>query len=162
MIEPSKDNFRKLVYSRSSKNYFSNSACVSFNFKKSTIEMFYSNLMTIASEGESDIIDRKNHALQGEKFFGGKTYTMYSTTATLDSILTLAKAPKNIDFLSLDVEGLEIEVLKGLDHKKYRFSYILVETRDIEKMQVYLSDLDYELIRNIIGHDFLFKNVQVN
>jgi translation initiation factor IF-3 len=63
-----------------------------------------------------------------------------------------------MDLLSLDVEGSEMEVLKGLDHAKYRFEYICLECREIKKMEDYLQDHDYKLVKQLSSHDYLFKN----
>ena len=41
-------------------------------------------------------------------------------TRTLDSILLEAGAPSDFDFLSIDVEGHEIEVLRGFDIGRWR------------------------------------------
>ncbi len=49
------------------------------------------------------------------------------TTKTLTEILDEVKAPGNIDFLSLDVEGAELEVLQGINFEKYKIDCILVE-----------------------------------
>jgi FkbM family methyltransferase len=46
---------------------------------------------------------------------------------TLDEILVEAGAPSDIDFLSIDVEGHEVEVLAGLDLSRWRVRLILVE-----------------------------------
>jgi FkbM family methyltransferase len=46
---------------------------------------------------------------------------------TLDEILTAADAPSPIDFLAVDVEGHEIEVLRGLDFARFRPRLVLVE-----------------------------------
>ena len=48
-------------------------------------------------------------------------------TRTLDEVLTEADAPVPIDFLSIDVEGHEIEVLRGLGFSHWRPRLILVE-----------------------------------
>lgn len=48
-------------------------------------------------------------------------------TKTLTEILDKYNAPKYIDYLSLDVEGSELEVLKGIDFNKYIIGYICVE-----------------------------------
>lgn len=48
-------------------------------------------------------------------------------TETLTSILDRCDAPKAIDFLSIDVEGAEMEVLKGIDFHRYSFYFITVE-----------------------------------
>ena len=42
-------------------------------------------------------------------------------SVTLQSILKKYKAPKIIDYLSLDVEGAETDVLKNFPFKKYKF-----------------------------------------
>ena len=48
-------------------------------------------------------------------------------TITLTELLDNINAPKYIDYLSLDTEGSELEILKGLDMKKYTIGYISVE-----------------------------------
>ncbi len=46
---------------------------------------------------------------------------------TLDSLLEEAKAPQPLDFLSVDVEGHEIEVLRGFDFARWAPRLILLE-----------------------------------
>jgi FkbM family methyltransferase len=46
---------------------------------------------------------------------------------TLDEILIDAEAPAPLDFLSIDVEGHEIEVLEGFDLDRWRPRLILIE-----------------------------------
>ena len=46
---------------------------------------------------------------------------------SLNSILCQASAPLKIDFLSIDVEGYEIEVLDGIDFSKWKFQVICIE-----------------------------------
>jgi hypothetical protein len=46
---------------------------------------------------------------------------------TLDSVLAEAGAPDRFDFLSIDVEGHEIEVLRGFDFNRWQPRLILVE-----------------------------------
>ena len=46
---------------------------------------------------------------------------------TLDAVLADAGAPGRIDFLSIDVEGHEIDVLSGLDLARWRPRLILIE-----------------------------------
>jgi FkbM family methyltransferase len=46
---------------------------------------------------------------------------------TLDDILTEADAPQPLDFLSVDVEGHEIEVLRGLDFARWAPRLVLLE-----------------------------------
>jgi hypothetical protein len=58
----------------------------------------------------------------------------------------------------LDVEGAEIEVLKGIDHARYQFKYMLIECRDAPKLAAHLKDAGYYLIDKLSQHDFLFAS----
>ena len=75
----------------------------------------------------------------------------------MNDILKASSAPQNIDFLSLDVEGAELEVLKGIDYNKYHFKYILVECRDINRLETFLNKTGYRLIDKLSHNDYLFK-----
>jgi Methyltransferase FkbM domain len=67
---------------------------------------------------------------------------------TLDSILEEAGAPEKFEFLSLDVEGHEIEVLRGFDLARWRPRLILLEDHvaDLSRHR-YLSAAGYRIIR---------------
>lgn len=80
----------------------------------------------------------------------------------MNNILLKSNAPKKIDLLSLDVEGSEMEVLKGINHKEYRFKYLCIETRDYKKLSDYLLQNDYVLLKKLSFHDYLFEdNTQI-
>jgi FkbM family methyltransferase len=53
--------------------------------------------------------------------------TVSVSLRTLDDILVDAKAPSPVDFVSIDVEGFEIEVLEGFDLDRWRPRLILIE-----------------------------------
>ena len=90
---------------------------------------------------------------------------------TLDNIIKNSKFKiKDIDFLSIDVEGNELNVLKGLNFKKYRPKIISIEfikpnikefyqhnIKDIEKSNIYkfMISKKYKLI-NWIHDDLIF------
>ena len=113
--------------------------------------------MTTTLDATSDILDRHSHALSGAQFIKEQTYEFQIQARTLNSILIEAKAPNRIDFLSLDVEGSELEVLKGVNFESYVFSIICVESRDILRISDYLSDKNYELVKELSVHDYLFR-----
>jgi FkbM family methyltransferase len=48
-------------------------------------------------------------------------------TTTLDEILAKAHAPEYIDYMNLDVEGAEFDVLRGLSLDRYQFGSLTVE-----------------------------------
>ena len=90
---------------------------------------------------------------------------------TLDNIIKNSKFKiKDIDFLSIDVEGNELNVLKGLNFKKYRPKIISIEfikpnikefyqhnIKDIEKSNIYkfMIRKKYKLI-NWVHDDLVF------
>ena len=49
------------------------------------------------------------------------------TTATLDDILASANAPDFIHYMSIDIEGAELEALKGLSFGKYKVGAFTIE-----------------------------------
>jgi len=160
LIEPFQPNYKELIRNRSRNNYFKNAACVGPTYTKPTVELAYSNLMTSTLGVNSDIEDPVSHANQGAEFWGGNSFVFDAPAFTLNSILIEAGAPALIDLLSLDVEGVELEILKGVDHSKFRFRYICVESRHFEELKQYLIDQNYSYIGILSAHDFLFNDCQ--
>lgn len=67
---------------------------------------------------------------------------------TLDDILVEAKAPQPIDLLSVDVEGHELDVLRGLDFARWRPRLILLEDHVTSTAKhSFLSRSGYSLMR---------------
>jgi len=54
------------------------------------------------------------------------------STVTLAEILGRNRAPAFIHFMSLDIEGAELEALKGIPFDKYRFGAMAIEHNDEE------------------------------
>ena len=160
LIEPSPENYVKCLANRAICSKIFCNACVSFDYKEKFIELVYANLMSTPIGVESDIFDPQQHANQlndlhqAQPIFG-------AVATTLTKILEDALAPRVIDLLSLDVEGAEIEVLKGINHEYYRFHYMVIESRDIDKISQYLQTVNYELVEKLSHHDYLFKNVKL-
>ncbi len=67
---------------------------------------------------------------------------------TLDSVLTDAGAPAPIDFLSVDVEGHEINVLSGFDFVRWRPRLILLEDHVVNLTKHrFMQRAGYRLVR---------------
>lgn len=75
---------------------------------------------------------------------------------TLTSILTELEV-EQIDFFSLDVEGYELEVLKGMDFSRFVPSLILIETAQVEKVDKSLFPY-YERVAQLTHHDYLYQS----
>jgi hypothetical protein len=118
--------------------------------------------MSVSLNVETDVADPVAHAELGRQFLrpGETLFTFGALAVPLNSILLDANAPKLIDFLSLDVEGAELEVLKGIDHDAFRFRYMLVECRDLSRLANYLGPLQYSLLEKFNEHDYLFKDTR--
>jgi len=100
---------------------------------------------------------RKNNGLSFEKIETVKTKRLENV---LDQYL-----PKNkkIDFMSIDVEGLDLEVLESNNWDKYKPNYILIETQDKNLENVkdsiiykFLTNKNYKLI-SIADITLIFK-----
>jgi FkbM family methyltransferase len=161
LVEPDVDNYLKCLKSRSPRNKIFCCACVSFDYKDEFVKIVYSNLMSVALGLETDLQDAYSHAKMGETFLKDdqKNFTFDASAKTLNVLLEEANSPKLIDLAVIDVEGAEIEVLKGIDHNKYRFKYICVESRDINKISIYLNAYGYVLVEKLTHHDYLFKKL---
>lgn len=157
LIEPELNNFNLLKRNRSQNSKFFNAACVSFDFPEVEIAMMYSDLMTSPLEGHNDIPNARTHAKLGEEFWGGESYEFLAPARTLNSILREAGAPRNIQLLSLDVEGAELEVLLGLDFKHFKFDFLLIESRNIGALEEMLRPSGYFVINKLSEHDYLFS-----
>ena len=61
----------------------------------------------------------------------------------------------NIDFLSLDTEGYELEILKGLNLDKYRPKFMLIEiyNKDYNDIVNYLNLQNYKLHSNFTNYN---------
>ena len=83
-------------------------------------------------------------------------------TKTLDQVLKEVNlADKVIDFLDIDVEGIELEVLEGLNFKQSSPKLISVEIMNSKKRELiteFLGNKGY-VISSIVRHNFFFKRV---
>jgi len=158
LVEPAPQNYLKCRKNRSSEDSIYCAACVSFEYDSEFVRIAYSNLMSTPVSLESDISDPRAHAQQGDRFLArGETIFEFGAVArTLNALLLDARAPKMIDFLSLDVEGAELEVLKGVDHQAFRFKYLLIECRDFARLNSYLTLQGYQFVEQLSGQDYLF------
>ena len=70
----------------------------------------------------------------------------WKTTARLADVL-IHLAPRHIDYLSLDIEGLEYEALSTVDFNSFSFSLVSIE-RPSEKLHALLNKRGYRWLKN--------------
>ena len=78
------------------------------------------------------------------------------TAMTLEKILDdTIEITQEIDFLSLDVEGYELNVLQGLNLNKYKPKYMLIEIYSTAFTAIcdYLKKHNYSLIENLTNYN---------
>ncbi len=92
---------------------------------------------------------KKNQNSTNEQLVG------HIKTQTLTNILNKQNFQKNFELLSVDVEGVDLQVLKGLDLKCYQPQIICIENWNSKdgvlgilnsEIHQYLSDQSYELV----------------
>lgn len=76
-------------------------------------------------------------------------------TKTLTQILDNNSSPTDIDYISIDVEGHELSVLKGIDFNKYKIKLMSIEINS-ENVIEYLKK-DFNFIKRI-KTDMFFEN----
>lgn len=158
LVEPLPIPFTKLRANRSSRNSLFQKALVPFGFEEPTVKLLSAGLMSTVPSPNNHLVDAREHARSGMQFIGGgEVHELRVPAAPLNEILREAKAPAQIDFLSLDIEGNELGALQGIDHSEFRFRFILVEVWDRGKILDFLLSVDYCVIEDF-GSDLLFAD----
>ena len=141
-IEPIQEEYEKLVNNRK---------CICENisvYSSSNLELEFAicHENSLLSGLYSHIDHHKNTVDNNKKIFNSKT-------KTLTDILDINKSPKFIEYLSIDTEGSELEILKGIDFNKYMFGIIDIEHNYIEPRRTEIKEL---LFNN--NYDYLKEN----
>ena len=132
-------------------------ALVASDFEGDTLTMRYANLMSVA-EGAMDSKDLEDHVQEGlECQHIDESYSVDVQVLTFDQVLTDAGVTE-IDFMSLDLEGYELQAMRGMDFERFRPKYILIEVRDLEAMEEFLGQRDYRRVEKLTVHDYLYED----
>lgn len=105
-----------------------------------TVAMQYGGLMSVVAGFLGDEQTAAAHIQSGlEVQKLASTYTVRVPARTLTSILDEVAPGREIDLLSLDVEGMEALVLRGLDFGRYAPRYLCIEVRNREVVEAVLG-----------------------
>jgi len=137
LVEPSLNAYTECCKNRPASTCF-NLACVSNTYEGDAVEGDFNGGMMSSVEGMRN----------------GTSALVSVKVSTLEKILDSVGA-SSIDFLSLDTEGYELNILKGLNLSKYRPRYMLIEiyTKDYSEILAFLSENEYSLIMNMTNYN---------
>ena len=149
-IEPLPDTFKELRKNRS---------CDCFN-------VAISNMSSESIEFIKTIDDRDGDMLSGlsnqmteahkKRIEKVKTEKIYVKTLTFDGLMNNYPERQYVDFMSIDVEGGEMGILKTIDFKKYKFGLITVENNEKnKKLAGFMDEQGYEIYLDL-GIDIMF------
>lgn len=159
LVEPSKNAYEECLKNRTC--FVENCALVSSDFKD---EFVYGDFNDDGFEG-----------------MGARSSIQPTGVQVKAKTLTNLLQERNIthvDFISLDVEGYEIEALKGLDFNAINVSYMLIEVNSdfysLDDLNIFLLDKGFINILNVSNfspettpgwpgnhQDYLFKNINL-
>lgn len=140
LAEPSKNWHRDLFKNRSC-HIEKRAIWRGSNEKLKFLESSDPKLSTIDVFRKSDSNLRKGHIYEVD-------------TISLIDLLDKYNAPKIIDYLSIDTEGSELDILIDFDFEKYRFRLITIEhnfTKNREKIRKILISKGYEQVLESIS-----------
>lgn len=152
-IEPNPDVFPFLLKNRK--------MCLqaALSDKEETVEFtkikgYAQTLSGITKEYHKEYPDRIKEEMD---YFGGTKETIEIKTRTLNSILG-EYGYETIDFMSIDTEGSELTILKGLDFNRFKVRVISMENNfESEIHRVFMKERGYMFKERIKIDDIYYK-----
>jgi len=122
-------------------------ACVAFGETADTVELVDRDLMSVTL-GQQDAAEEANRV-------HGFTGTVQVPARTLSSIIDASPFDR-VDFMSIDVEGAEMQLLRGLDLARHAPRWLLIETAHPDQVSVALAPF-LSLTEQLSYHDYLYE-----
>ena len=138
LCEPAKNFQQELKNNRSC---IIEDICV-WNKSNELLEFIETDIPEHSSLTRFSLLDRMAHTRRK-----GDRYKV--KTITLNELFEKNNVPKEMDYLSIDTEGSEFEILESLNHDKYKFNFITCEhmyTQKREKIYNLLLSKGYKRI----------------
>ena len=134
-----------------------NCALVADDYSGSTVRLRFGDLMSIVADARG----ADEHAAQGASTAGARVYEVNVPARTLTSVLEEAGVGE-IDLMVLDVEGQELQVLRGLDLDRFAPRLLLIEMLDMKSQRPSFNEFvgdRYRPLEEITPYDLLYERV---
>ncbi len=136
-------------------------ALVASDFAAAEIEMRFAGLMSVSAGafGDAALCERQIALGLQQRGVAG-TYTVRVPALTLSAVIAAHAAGREIDLLSLDVEGAELTALAGLDLARHAPRFLCIEAREPAAVAARLGSRyeQLEVLSNYGGYqDLLFR-----
>lgn len=151
-VEPNPIIFTELEKNRKSKNY---QVCIS-NLEKKYVDFCQVDGYAEMLSGILELYDErhKQRILNEQQMYGGKRQKIQVPNHKFSDLITVPY----IDYLSIDTEGSELDVLRSIDFTKTKIRIITVENNyETLDFQRYLQQYHFKFITRL-GADEVYEN----
>ncbi len=158
LVEPIPSLARRCAKERPRSRVFQ-CALVSEAHDDPTVEMLHGDIMSLVRGSLGDPAAEARRLEAAARWHGTKGRAVEVPARTLSSILDEVGVGR-FDFLSLDVEGYELEALRGLDLERHRPVFILVESLDADSGRAvdrHLREAGYAAVDRLSPRDRLYR-----
>jgi FkbM family methyltransferase len=135
--------------------------CVNYavsDSNKEDVPFMIFNIGDDKNESAMSSLDPDTRLIKSHKHMINSTVEIKVKCRTLTSILDDANFSKEIDFISIDTENTELNVLKGFDFSKYSVKYFIIENNFNEPAcEDYLKEFGYIKLHRIAVNDIFYK-----
>jgi hypothetical protein len=114
--------------------------CTTIDENKKEFIMYYDDPFS-----PINTLDKNFYKSSQKNFFQSKK-TILIKSKTIKEILEISRIENDVDFINIDVEGLDYDILKQIDLKKLKVKLISIETHNVEG---HVSK-NFELISNFL------------
>jgi FkbM family methyltransferase len=162
-VEPNPNSFEKLKINRKNSVNFAIS-----DFNKDLVDFTIVNLNNNSVESEGAIsslnIDKRLYQEHLNMGFNLTVKNIKVSARTLDYCIENYYKYDKIDFLDIDTEGTELDVLKGFDINRWQPKLIVVENNYniISEVENYLKQFDYIKDKRVGVNEYYIKNKKKN